>query len=263
MVVDGSGRIDILGAVRRWLLVCALVSVLPAPVAAQAEEDTSEEAEPDAREAFARGSEAASEERWADSERWFRRAYELSGVSSALFNQAVALRALGRHREARDAFRRLLGEDIDPSVRETARELMEQSAARVASLRLQGLDPDTEHGVQLDGEPREDDRRRPLVLETDEGTHSVLVVRSGYEPFTWTGRVEPGGMVSVPVELQALPEHRVVVRETVRENTSVFEEPAFWIIIGVVLAATAAAITTGVVFDQAQLQPMSGVRIEL
>lgn len=239
-----------------------LVFGVAAPALAQ-EGGGADRAEPDAREAFALGSEAAAEERWADSERWFRRAYELSGVSSALFNQAVALRALGRHREARDAFRRLLEDDLDPAVRETATQLMEQSSTRVASVRLQGLDPEAQHGVQLDGEPRVDDRSRPLVLEADEGTHSVLVVRSGYEPFTWTGAVAAGGEVDVAVELQALPEHTVVVRETVREGTSVFEEPAFWVIVGAVLAVTAAAITTGVLFDQAQLRPMSEVRFEL
>lgn len=247
---------------RRWLpLVCVLVTGLPTGAAAQAADVADEATE--AREAFARGSEAAAEERWADSERWFRRAYELSGVSSALFNQAVALRALGRHREARDAFRRLLGQDIDSAVRDTARDLMEQSAARVATLRLQDLDPDTAHGVQLDGDPREDDRSRPLVLETDEGRHSVLVVRSGFEPFTWTGQVAAGGSTDVPVALESLPEQRVVVRETAREGTSVFEEPAFWIVVGAVVALAAAGIVTGVLFDQAQLQPMSGVRIEL
>lgn len=244
--------------------MCAIM-LAPASVEAQADAPGAEASddEPDAREAFGLGSEAAAEERWADSERWFRRAYELSGVSSALFNQAVALRALGRHREARDAFRRLLEADVDPTVRETATQLMEQSGSRVATLRLEGLDPGAEHGVQLDGEPRLDDRSRPLLLEADEGSHSVLVVRSGYEPFTWTGSVGAGGSAEVRVELEALPEHTVVVRETVREGTSVFEEPAFWIVIGVVLAGTAAAITTGVLFDQAQLRPMAEVRFDL
>jgi len=257
-----TNPIGILGSVlREVMLAWALIAAIPAVAAAQGAE--AEPAPIDAREAFRRGSEAAAEERWADSERWFRRAYEASGVSSALFNQAVALRALGRHVEARDAFAELLRGEVDPTVEQTARGLMEQSAARVATIELAGLEAGEEHGIQLDGVSQVDDGSRPLVLEADEGSHSVLVVRPGYEPYTWSGELAPGATEVVSVELEAVPEQTVVIRETVREGTSVFEEPAFWIIVGVVLAGTAAAIGIGVGFDQAQLDPMTEVVFEL
>jgi len=219
--------------------------------------------EVDGREAFRRGSEAAAEERWADSERWFRRAYELSGVSSALFNQAVALRALGRHREARDAFRTLLAGDVEGAVRDTATQLMAQSVARVATIAIEGLEAGEEHAVQLDGETRPDDLSRPLEIEADEGAHSVLVVRSGYQPLTRSVTVEAGGRATLRLELERIPEQTVVVRETVREGVSVFEEPVFWIIVGVVLAGAGAAIGIYVGFEDAQIVPNSMVRFDL
>src|SRR5688500_19004116 len=60
------------------------------------------------REHYVRGLEAARREAWSDAVVHFRLSYELSGTSASLYNLAVALRALGRHRDARDAFDRLL-----------------------------------------------------------------------------------------------------------------------------------------------------------
>lgn len=230
---------------------------------ANAQEAQPDPSQVDAREAFRLGSEAAAEERWADSERWFRQAYELSQVASALFNQAVALRALGRHREARDAFASLLEGDVDAAVRASAEQLMRQSANRVATIQLDGLDDDADHSVQLDGAPQADEGQRPLTIEADEGSHSILVVRPGYEPFTWSGTAAAGSTVHVEVALEAVPEQTVVVRETVREGVSVFEEPVFWIVVGLVAAAGGAAIGIGVAYDQAQLQPDFGMVFEL
>lgn len=239
----------------RAMLLVALVGASPA----SAQDDARDEA----REAFQRGSEAAQEERWADSEREFRHAYDLSHSTSALFNRAVALRALGRHVEARDAFDTLLSDEgaLDPAVREQVTHLRGESAARVARIVLDGLDaPGGRQRILLDGEGAADAGPRPLELEVNEGHHTILVEQSGFDSFRWSGDLSAGGRVTVQVSLlaHAAPTNSVVVVERVREpevpaGPSVLEEPWFWILVGLVVLGAAAGTITGLMLD-AQLR---------
>jgi hypothetical protein len=226
-------------------------------VAAQADEDA-------AREAFRRGAEAAQEERWADSEREFRRAYALSGVSSALFNQAVALRALGRHVEARAAFDALLRDEaLDDAVRTQAEELRAQSEVRIATLAISGLAPATdEPRVQLDGEVVHDDGSRPLELAVDEGRHALSVEREGFEPFRWSGEVAPGSTEAIEVRQEALPELTPEVIIVEQPRTPIVQKPWFWVVVGVVVLGGAAALITGLMVG-AQLEGQSPVVFDL
>lgn len=61
-----------------------------------------------ARALYLDGSTAAEEARWTDALRLFQESYDLSHNPAALFNVATTLRAVGRHRESRDALDRLL-----------------------------------------------------------------------------------------------------------------------------------------------------------
>jgi hypothetical protein len=160
--------------------------------------------EDEAREAFLRGTEAAEAERWADSERAFRRAYELSGAPSALFNEAVALRALGRHVQACDAFARLLSlprEVVGDAMRAQAEHLRAESSTRVATLELAGSGlSDAE--VRVDGVLLAPDVPQSRV-PVDEGEHVLIVTRPGQPPFTRRVSVAGGehARVLVPASL--------------------------------------------------------------
>src|SRR5690606_36962585 len=98
----------------------------------------------EARSLFIDGSGDVEGFRWADAIPKFERSYALSCAPSALYNLAMALRALGRHRDARDAFDRLLGDhpDFSGELRELAVRYRREEAARVAVLLLAGIDPD-------------------------------------------------------------------------------------------------------------------------
>src|SRR5688500_7650900 len=67
----------------------------------------------EAREQYRVGLEAMENGRWADALGAFQRSYELEPTVPALFNQGVVLRSLGRLREARDTFARLLDDHPD------------------------------------------------------------------------------------------------------------------------------------------------------
>lgn len=243
----------------RVLLGGSLLLLPCAAASAQASEAPAQSAhEDEAREAFRRGSEAATEERWADSEREFRRAYELSGVTSALYNQAVALRALGRHVEARAAFDVLLQDPdaLDPRVREEAERIRREAEARIATLVLAGLGAEgAEVRIALDGEETRDDGSRPLELEVDPGHHALTVERPGFESFRWSGDLEPNAAETIEVSLVALPEltPEVIVVERTTPGTSVVEEAWFWVVLAVLVLGAAAGTVTGLMLD-AQLE---------
>ncbi|MEM6960362.1 MAG: tetratricopeptide repeat protein [Myxococcota bacterium] len=174
-----------------------------------------------ALDAFRLGSEAAAEERWADSARHFEEAYNLTGSPSASFNRGVALRAMGRHVEARDAFDEALRADppLDDASREIAQQLRDQSSDRISTLTLVGLDPDTVHEITLDGADLQDDSSRPFSSEVNEGLHSLVVQRPGWEPFAWNGDVMAGASISIDVELMERAKQR-----------SLAKEPWFWVL---------------------------------
>ncbi len=158
-----------------------------------------------ARRAFQEGTEAAETERWADSERAFGRACGLSHASSALFNQAVALRALGRHLEARVAFDQLLGRtdvEVSTELRTSALRLRAESAVRVARLELTGLALEV-HRIRVDGNQVPDTQARPLRLELSEGWHTIEVSRAGRVPFVASEEFGPGQQHMLRVQLVA------------------------------------------------------------
>src|SRR5690349_16572585 len=112
-----------------WLIVLALGAQ---PAEAQ------EAPPPEAREAYEAGLAAMDNGRWADALAAFRRSYEIFPAAPALFNQGVVLRSLGRLREARDTFARLLDQhpDLSDEARAAANEMGAEVAERIAALEV-------------------------------------------------------------------------------------------------------------------------------
>jgi tetratricopeptide (TPR) repeat protein len=162
-------------------------------------------APPEAREQYRIGLEAMENGRWADALGAFRRSYELNPTVPALYNQGVVLRSLGRLREARDTFARLLDEhpDAPADAREAANEMGREVAERIAELVVLNLPaPRFRLGLRLDGAPIDDPGDRPLSLEVDPGEHTLGVLREGYDPFEWRGALGDGEQREVRVELE-------------------------------------------------------------
>lgn len=227
----------------------AVALVLPTLSRAQSADESRNEA----REAFVRATQAAEEERWADALQGFEQAYVLSGVPVALYNAAMVLRAIGRHKDARDAFDRLLADHPDYEGREEAENLRREEAARVAVLELANLDPQVDYTVRLDGRQVAIERGATADIETDAGSHNVEADREGYQTFSWDGSVRDGERRRIEVLMEEL---EVIERTPLRRNA------AFWIITGVVIVG--AAVLTGILLQRrAQLDPETDNVVDL
>ncbi len=160
-----------------------------------------------ARSLFVDGSHDVEGFRWADAIPKFERSYALSCAPSALYNLAMALRALGRHREARDAFDRLLAghPDLGGELRTTSETYRREEAARVAVLLLAGIEPDVQPEIHFDGEDVRDRGERPLRIETDAGAHSLIARVPEHQPFVWEGRLGDGQEQTLELRFDRLP----------------------------------------------------------
>jgi len=213
-----------------------------------------------ARALFQAGAAAVDAGRWADAVASFRSAYELTRAPSALFNTGFALRALGRYREARDAFVELATLDnVSEAMSTQGQELLAEVRLRIARVRLGGLEEEPRYGVRLDGVGVEDDGSRPMILEADPGTHAVDVSLTGYEPFSWSGQLADGALVDVPVVLTQL----VTQGGESGGGGSVAEEAWFWLLIGGLVAVGAGLATYFILDDQAQLRGQSDMVVRL
>lgn len=228
--------------------------VVPAPDGEPSPEDLST-----ARAQFAAGTEAAEHGRWSDALGAFREAYELSGISAALYNVGTTYRSLGQHVLARDTFEQLLREhpELSDDMKSTVRELRDEVAARVAALELRGVPADGSFDLRLDGRRAELAAERPIRLEVEGGRHTVRLSEPRYEPFVWEGAIAEGDTRVVDVEFVAIPE--------VTEAPSGMSTLGKVILISVIgLVVVGAAVTTGVLLaGDGGLQPESGLVVEL
>lgn len=238
------------------LRACALLvllTALPGVAGAQGPCTPNRSELEEARALFVAGSAAVEAGRWADAISSFERAYALSCAASALYNLALARRALGRHREARDDFDRLLRDhpDMPPELRRSATTYRQEEAARVAVLELTGIAPDANPDVRFDGAPILTGER-PILIETNAGSHSLVAQIPEHRPFLWDGTLGDGQRETIEVRFVPLPR---------LPPPGGFDWT--WVVLGVVAAGViAATIAIAVVLqDGAQLQPFSPGRV--
>lgn len=239
-----------------------LVALLAAPAAARAQLPDPPPAAPEddvlrAREAFLRGMEFAGERRFEDARREFVHSYALSGSPVALFNLASTLRSLGRHREASEAFERLLADrGLEPSVRAQAEPMHAEVVQHVARLRLRGeLDGAT---LRVDREPARPLRGDAVTVFVDPGAHDLGADRAGAAPWRWSGTLEAGTARELLVDFEAVA--------AAGASTAGSPDPAALAAIGaaVGIALAIAGVIVGVVLDaEAQLDPRTTLVLEL
>jgi tetratricopeptide (TPR) repeat protein len=227
------------------LLVLAAALALPSSAPAQAPTPRD-----DAREAFLEGSAAADEGRWTDAVDSFRRAYTLSASPVALFNVGFALRALGRYLEASRAFDELLAGTLDDETRAESERLRLEVRSRLAHLDLSGWPEGLDLELRVDARPRPVGRAPSVRFDLDPGDHSVSVRSAGHEPWEWAGALAAG-------ETRALRVALLPVRLD-PPSSSVWAEPWLWVVVGVVVAASA-AVAGWAIDDAQQLRPEATV----
>ncbi len=188
-------------------------------------------------------------------ERLVERTTEPAARGDALFNQGIALQSLGRHREARDVFSRWMRDHAtssDDATRAEAARLFATEAARVGSLELRLPTTPAEMAVRIDGRPIEV-TARPLLVELDPGTHTVVITAPGHATFTWDGRTTEGGRESVEVALVPLASG---------EGGSIADSPGFWIGMVLLAGAIGGGIGLGIFLqDDAQLDPRPSLEV--
>lgn len=241
---------------RTSLLVMALL-LSSATVHAQSGDADREEA----RALFAAGQAAVDAGRWPDALSAFQRAYQLTGVPSALFNAAFALRAMGRFREAEAAFVELLSlEGTRADMRGEAEGYLSEVRAQLATVRLLGLpDASPDLIVRLDAVPVADGGERPLAVQTDPGHRLLDVSLPGFERFEWAGDLLPGEARTLAVELFPL-----ATGGPAPTPGGIETEAWFWVVISVAALGIAGGIVGWYVADeQAQLRPESMMPVRL
>jgi hypothetical protein len=151
-----------------------------------------------ARRAYVEGTRAVDEERWADAVAAFREAYSHGQNPAALFNVGVALRALGRYVEAREAFTSLLGDhgSIGDDLAARARTMLQEADARIATLVVEGP---VGCELVLDGRETGTTADAAREIAVDAGEHHLRASCEGLEEFVWSREVEAGERVSVVI----------------------------------------------------------------
>ncbi|MFK7991368.1 MAG: hypothetical protein AB8I08_35455 [Sandaracinaceae bacterium] len=244
---------------RRSLLAwCGVVAMGLAPSLALGQEAPPDSAAVEAaRAAYAEATAAAAEERWADASRLFAEAYRQSRAPSAAFNAAMALRAQGRHLEARDAFADLLEQHPEWAQRDQVQARRDEEAARVAVLVLEVASPaPPAFQVRLDGRAVEARPADAPSLEVDAGAHVVRVEAEGHDAFEWSGTVADGTRTAIAVALAAHPVVLVPEGPPPEEpGEDILASPWLWLVVGVVVAG-GAAVGIFLADDAMQLSPM-------
>lgn len=164
----------------------------------------------EARAHFQRGVELIGAERWAEAITELRRAQELRVTPPVLFNLGLALRAVGRNREAMASFRefsRLSGAATNPELAARVDAYVQELSEGLARVVLLVEPPSAT--VQIDGAAV----RANESVEVDPGRHVIVAVSDGFASENRTIDVARGTQNTVTLRMVPLVlSSRVVVR---------------------------------------------------
>ena len=229
-----------------WLTCVALAVSLLEPSVSVAQSASEQSL---ARDQFRAGVAAARSEEWEAAVDAFQRSYELAPRPMTMMNLAGALAQSGRLVEAAEAYRQFLAEAQSGAagrVRGEAEEQLRALETRIPRVRLRVLNRRAGDVVTLD-EYQISEAALDQALPVDPGEHAVTITRAGLEPRTVPFTSEEGVLSDVVLEawLDLSPDGPGDTRDGVDGDPlgspppvtgrSVFEEPAFWIVVGVVV----------------------------
>lgn len=237
---------------RILVLAVALAATLPAiaPSRAGAQEQPAELDPARAAEAqalFRRGVELGEQDRWAEALEDFRRSREIASRPNTVFNIGFALHRLGRFTQAIDVFDEYLAltEGEESERRAEVVRLRGEAIASLAQITLEIVPADAR--VLVDGELAAEATGSPRTLRLDPGRHVVRGTADGYEEGVLSISVLAGEhgerSLSLTPRGPTPPDESVVAPPP---GGDILEEPLFWVITGIVVAAAAVGIGVGV-----------------
>ncbi len=200
-----------------------------------------------AREQFRAGVAAARGQEWDTAVDSFQRSYELAPRPMTMMNLAGALAQSGRLVEASEAYRQFLSEAQSGSaarVRGEAEAQLHALEARIPRVRLRVLNRLETDVVTLD-EYQISGAALDQPLPVDPGEHAVTITRAGLEPRTVPFTSSEGVLSEVVLEAwpnlaaddpSAGPQGDPLGTPPPAVSRSILEEPAFWIVVGIVVA---------------------------
>ncbi len=217
-----------------------------------------------AREQFRAGVQAAQAARWEEAAEAFQRSYELSPRPLTLLNLAGAYAQIGRLVESVEAYRMFLMErqGVTARMRGDAEAQLADIEPRVPRVRITVMGIHEGDIVRLDEyELSTASLEQPLPVNP--GSHTVTLERPGHEPIVVPFSTGESATEDVLVDGRA-PEPAaggigpVDGRGPITppQSRSIFEEPAFWIVLGAVLVA--GGVVTGVVVGTQSASPTVG-----
>jgi hypothetical protein len=177
----------------------------------------------DAQQLFERGKEAMSVGRFAEARDWFQRSLDLSPKASAAFNLAVALRGMGKPKEADDVLQELLAGKygaLPDDRRRQVEQLAGEARRDVATLVVEARGaPAIE--VRVDGARiAEIAGGASLSVRVNPGERTLTLAAKGRDTLERTVVVAPGKSLRVREELALSRAARQASLVVVAENPS-------------------------------------------
>lgn len=245
-----------------WILggLSALVMVTARPVSAQ-DDDTSNRAM--ARQLFNEGIELGEQERWEEAVDRFSRAYDLRPSPGIAVNLASALIPLGELVEASELLQELMDDEETPdNVLELAATLFaEEIEGVIAELTIVVDDVSDDLEVYVNDNPIPP-AAWGVGIPANPGETVVEAMLDGDVVATETLTLERGGSQEVDLEIELDEETERRPNEVVvpgsDSDSSVFESPWFWTILGVVVAAGVGVTLGFVLGGSSEADPVAG-----
>lgn len=222
------------------------VAMSPAPARAQDATPPATPADPAQAEAqalFRRGVELGEQDRWAEALEHFRRSRDIAARPNTVFNIAFANYRLGRFREAVPAFDEYLAmtEGEASERRDEAVRLRGEAVASLAEIRLT-IEP-ADARLLVDGEAHDGSGAERVVV-LDPGRHVLRASAAGHDEGTLSLAVLAGERGERRMTLAASATHGEGHEEP-PPGPSVFEDPVFWIVAGVIVVGGGVALGVG------------------
>lgn len=223
--------------------VALLASGWARPAAAQNTDESVDAGSEEARALFDSAVEEVRRGRFPSARDQFRRSLALLPTASTAFNLALALNGTGETVEAVSVLSALLeGEygELASEERTQVEELLRRARADLAHLHVSVRGPDRAR-IRVDGEEvGQASASTPLAVTLDAGRHVIDARARGYQPAESVVQLGRGAAGEATLRLEPAP--TPASPRSAEDDSTLWESPVTWIVLGVVVLGGAAAV---------------------